>query len=189
MCEESSDEAKANSVKKTYQLLRNWCFTYNFLTLNKDDARNVIPSDFAGELKEVLTTSYSKFEAAIKATKEEYEKELPAEVQKEVVDRLIKFVSARTADNIDAKFDSKIAEWTTQIDAKKDEVPKGEPRRPRRNSKGSNSDNEKRRRPKKNKAGKEENLEEQLRNVMSQVADRSSSVRFSKDDFESLSEA
>lgn len=87
--------------------------------MNKDEARNVIPADHEAEIKEVLTTYYPKFDAAIRSGKEEYEKELPSEVHQDVVDKLLKFVAARTADQINAKFDAKISDWSAQIDAKR----------------------------------------------------------------------
>ena len=66
--------------------------------MGKDEARNIIPPDHEAEIKEVLTSYYPKFNAAISAGKDEYEKELPAEVHQDVVDKLLKFVAARTAD-------------------------------------------------------------------------------------------
>ena len=66
--------------------------------MSKDEARNIIPPDHEAEIKEVLTSYYPKFNEAISAGKDEYEKELPAEVHQDVVDKLLKFVAARTAD-------------------------------------------------------------------------------------------
>jgi len=111
-------------------------------------------------------------------------------------------VSLKTPDHINAKFEAKITDWSAQIDAKQGPAkerepreprePGSKPRRPRRNS-GSGSSREqskkKDRKDKKPASSSEASLEDQLRNVMDQVAKRSSSVRFSKDDFESLSEA
>jgi len=162
--------------------------------MNKEDARNVIPADHEAEIKEVLTSYYPKFDAAIRAGKDEFEKELPAEVHQDVVDKLLKFVAARTADQINAKFDAKISDWSAQIDAKQGPPRERQARRPRKNS--GNSDSSKNRKSKSKKKGgakkeakAEERLEEQLRSIMDQVDKRSSSVRFSKDDYASLAEA
>jgi hypothetical protein len=55
-----------------------------------------IPADFEAELKEVLTADfYDNFATALKATKEEYQKELPAAVTEQVVEKLLKFVSVK----------------------------------------------------------------------------------------------
>ena len=134
----------------------------------KDDARNVIPTDHEAEIKEVLTSYYPKFEAAIKAGKDEYEKELPAEVHQDVVDKLLKFVAARTADQINAKFDEKISDYSAQIDAKQGPAKERSPRqrRARRNS-GSDSSKKTKKKGKKEAAKEEESLEEKLRSIMS----------------------
>ena len=44
--QETTDEAKTATVKKAYQVLRNFCVAYNFVTLTKEEARNIIPTDF-----------------------------------------------------------------------------------------------------------------------------------------------
>jgi len=185
---ESTDESKAAIVKKTNQVIRNFVFTYNFPDKPDSDGRNQIPEDFKAELKQVLTDKhFSAFEKALTASKEEYEKELPAEVAKEVVDKLLKFVSVKEPDHIVKRFEAILDDLTEQLEARK-----GEPREPRqrkrRDSKASvSSKDSKGKKPKKGK--KEEGLEDKLRQVLKDVAKRSQSVRFSKDDFASFSEA
>ena len=123
LSKESSEDDKKAAAKNAYQLLRLFCFTYNYITiLDKDADRQHIPADFEAEIKEVLTSHYfSKYEAAIKAKKEDYEKELPDEISKEVADKLVKFVSVKETDHITAKFEAKLAELSTDIEAKKKE--------------------------------------------------------------------
>jgi hypothetical protein len=77
-----SEEKKKSTVKLTYQLLRTFCFTYNFITITDKEAEKFcIPDDFEAELKEVMTSDFfSQFAAAIKSPKEEFEKELPEHV-------------------------------------------------------------------------------------------------------------
>jgi len=141
----------------------------------------------------VLTSDYfSKYEAAIKAKKEDYENELPAEVSQEVVDKLVKFVSVKETDHITAKYEAQLTELSASIDANKKERgiedhPKNDnavrkarksKKSSRRNSVNSDASND-----------KEVSLEDQLKAVLNEVQKRTDSVRFSKDDFESLSDA
>jgi hypothetical protein len=148
-----------------------------------------MPKDFEADLKKALTAAnYAKYDAAIKATKEEYEAQLPAKITAESAEKLLKFVEDKEADHITSHYETKIAQLTEQINAikvEKPRAPKGEKKeRVRRNS---DSDDKKAAKPRKGK--KEEPLEDQLHSVLASVAKRSDSVRFSKDDFESFSEA
>jgi len=187
---ESSEEAQKQSVKDAYQLLRSFCYSYNFAKNSDREApRFEMPKDFEADLKKALTAAnYAKYDAAIKATKEEYEAQLPAKITVDSAEKLLKFVQDREADHITSKYETKMAELTEKINAIKVEKPR-EPRvkkeRTRRNS--DNSDDKPAKKAK--KAKKEEPLEDQLHSVLTQVAKRSDSVRFSKDDFESFSEA
>ena len=172
-------------------MIRNFVFTFNFPSHPDSEGRNEIPEEFAAELKQVLTDKhFSAFKKALAASKEEYEKELPAEVAKEVVDKLLKFVSVKESDHIVKKFEAVIDDLTEQLDSRK-----GEPREPRqrkrRDSKATDSEDSKAKKPRKAKAAKKEEggLEDRLRQVLKDVARRSQSVRFSKDDFASFSEA
>jgi hypothetical protein len=59
LSKESSDEDKKATAKHAYQLLRLFCFTYNYITIpDKDADRQHIPADFEAEIKEVLTTQF-----------------------------------------------------------------------------------------------------------------------------------
>lgn len=192
---ESSDEQQKVAVKSAHSLLRQFYYTFNYITNQARDApRYAVPSEFEAEIKEVLTDSnFAKFEAAAKATKEEYEKELPMNISSEVAERLLKFLSIKESDHIKAKYNSVIDELTTQIDARKtlpkEKKPK-QTRRPRKDSKGSDASSGKAKKEK--KAAKKPaaaSIEEQLQAILKEVSKRSSAVRFSKDDFESYSEA
>jgi hypothetical protein len=185
LSKESTDEDKKACAKHTYQLLRLFCFTYNYITiLEKDADRQHIPADFEAEIKEVLTDAYfTKYQSAIKAKKEDYENELPAEVSADVIDKLIKFVSVKETDHITAKYEVKLAELTEQVDAKKKE--RGIEDRPKAAKKPS----KKKVRRNSESSSKEVPLEDQLTAVLNEVRKRTDSVRFSKDDFESLSDA
>lgn len=166
-------------VKNAHALLRLFCFAYNNLTMEKGADRFVIPADFEAELKEVLTAQFfSKFEKAMRATKEEFEQELPAEVSSEVVEKLMKFVSVKETDHINAKFDDKIASLTERIEAIRKEQGIELKPRPKRAKKSPRSPD-----------SKGESLEEQLVSVLKEVRKRTKAVKFAKGDFASLSEA
>lgn len=175
-------------MKNSYSLLRAFSYSYNYFDHPEKDAeKNHIPADFEAEIKEVLTDSYfSKFAAAIKAPKEEFEKELPEEVSAEVVERLLKFVSVKENDHIVRKYETLLAELSEKIDAQKKERDAIAPPKEKRDSP---------KRPRKPKQKREsssaddESLEDQLIQILRDVGKRSDSVRFSKDDFESYSEA
>ena len=68
--EDDSEEKRKVTVKYAYQLLRSFCFSYNFVTITDKEAEKFcIPDDFKDELKEVLTNEhFGKFEAAIKSS-------------------------------------------------------------------------------------------------------------------------
>lgn len=60
--EPKEDDTAKDTVRHTYSLLRVFSLTYNFINLEKDDDKAVIPTDFSDELKQVLTqANYSKF--------------------------------------------------------------------------------------------------------------------------------
>jgi hypothetical protein len=194
---ESSDEEQRVAVKSAHSLLRQFYYSYNYITQARDAPRYAVPSEFEAEIKEVLSDSnFAKFEAAAKATKEEYEKELPKSISTEVADRLIKFLSVKESDHIKAKYNSVIDELTTQIDARKalpkdpkEKKPKQQ-RRPRKDSKASDASSGKAKKDKKTgKKAAAVPIEDQLQAILKEVSKRSSAVRFSKDDFESYSEA
>lgn len=57
LSKESSEDDKKATAKHAYQLLRLFCFTYNYITIpDKDADRQHIPADFEAEIKEVLTS-------------------------------------------------------------------------------------------------------------------------------------
>ena len=184
--EDSTEEGKAKSAKVAHQLLRNFCMTYNFITLTKDDNRAVIPADFASELEQVLTDKYyAKFEAAVKASKEDYEKELPDEVSSEVIDKLIKFVQLKEKDHVVAKFDKAIDELKTQIDARRSEEPAAKPTKktsPRQTK--SKSKSKKRGKALSDSSKDEETAEDQLRNAIKAISGRVQKLRLNKDDYD-----
>ena len=186
---ETTDEAKKDAARCSYTLLRAFAYTFNFFEHPEKEAdRNYIPNDFEAELKEVLTDKYyPKYAAAIKATKEEYEKELPQEISAEVVERLLKFVSVKENDHIVRKYEAKLTDFTEKIDAKKKERDAiAPPREKREPSKRQRKDKKKRRN---SQSSNDTPLEDQLATILKEVGKRTNSVRFSKDDFESYSEA
>lgn len=129
---ESTDQAKEGCVKLTYQLLRTFCFAYNNLHSAKDAEKFAIPADFEAELKEVLTDKYySGFSNAIKATKEEYKTQLPADMSGEVCERLLKFVSVKEKDHIITKYESQINDLSAKITDKTKERDAIQPPRPK----------------------------------------------------------
>lgn len=135
---------------------------------------------------------FEKFTAAIRSPKEDFEKELPDHVTEQVVERLLKFVSVKQTNHIVDKYEDHLKDLTGQIEDKTKERDAIKPptkekerrnserrqRNPRRNSRRSNSDSD--------DSG---DVEERLQSILREVSKRSDSVRFSKDDFESFSEA
>lgn len=186
---EDTEEEKKKTVKFTYQLLRTFCFTYNFITItDKETDKFVIPTDFEAELKEVMTKDYfDKFTAAIKSPKEDFEKELPDHVTEQVVEKLLKFVSVKQTNHIVDKYEDLLKTLTEKIEAKTEERDAIKPPvKERRNSE------RRQRNPRKNSRSDSDDsgsVEERLQSILNEVSKRSDSVRFSKDDFESLSEA
>jgi len=183
LLKESPEEKMKPLVKNCYGLFRLFCFSYNFINLGAERGadRASVPADFESELKEVLTSAYfSKFEEAIRAKKEDFEKELPEEVSTEVAEKLMKFVSVKEADQINAKYNDKLAELTEKIDAIRKEKGIEISARPKRVKKAKSP---------RSPAAKGDSLEDQLVSVLKEVKKRTEAVRFAKDDFASLSEA
>lgn len=192
---DSSEDGQKASVRHAYQLLRSFCSTYNSLQNVEVADRFKVPADFESELKEVLTDNYfANFSDAIQATKEEFEAKLPKTVTSDVCERLLKFVSVKEKDHIISKYEAKIDEITTQVDAKVAErnaiKPPAAPRAPRAPREKSNPSN-KRQRSRRNSGDSSQSasLEDRLTDILKEVSKRTDSVQFSKDDFESLSEA
>lgn len=185
---ESTDDHKQSAVRLTYQLLRSFCFSYNWLNSDKDAEKFCIPPDFEAELKDVLTEKYfSKFADAIKASKEEFKSHLPAEVPAEVCDHLLKFVSIKEKDHILSKYEGIITDLTDKITGKTKERDAISPPAPRKERKPREAKPRNRR----DSGGSESEtpLEDRLHEIMMEVAKRTNSVHFSKDDHASYSEA
>lgn len=145
----------------------------------KDADRSYVPADFDAEVQEVLTAKYySHFSAAIKAKKEDFEKELPSEVAPEIIEKLLKFVSVKETDHIIGKYETKIKEITSKIDELRKE--RGETKKKPAKKSPRSPKNEKK---------KEVPLEEQLHSILAEVKKRTNSVQFSKDDYSTYSEA
>jgi Mn-containing catalase len=90
-----------------------------------------------------------------------YKSSLPESLDALVVQNLVKFVLAKEADHINAKYDKELANLTTQIDSKKVEP----------NSKS-------RRVP-----DSEFTLEDQMNTLLKKIQEKSRKNRFQKDDF------
>jgi len=195
---QDSDKDKQAAVKQTYQLLRSFCFAYNWVTGDKDSEKFAIPADFEDELKEVLTDQYySSFGNAIKASKEEYQTHLPAHLTSEVCDRLLKFVANKEKDQIVSKYEGQLTDLTDKINSKTKErdairppAPKKDPK-PKKESKDAKKTDAKKDRKRRNSGSSDSDtpLEDRLHRLLKEVGKRTNSVRFSKDDFASLSEA
>ena len=185
---EDTDAGKESCVKLTYQLLRTFCFAYNHLN-SKDAEKFNIPTDFEAELKEVLTDNcYSGFANAIKASKEDYKSQLPANVTQEVCDRLLKFVSVKEKDHIVTKYESHINDLTAKIDDKVKERDAIQPPRQKTDTKKEPKEakekKQRKRRDSKNSSDSEPaSLEDRLHGILKEVSKRTDSVRFSKDDY------
>ena len=192
--EPKEDDTAKDSVRHTYSLLRVFSLTYNFINLEKEDDKAVIPTDFSDELKQVLTqANFSKFSEAFKGPKEDFEKSLPEKVEKAVVDRLVKFVQAKESDHINARYEKELADLTTQIDARKSE-PRPKQVRKRKDSNVSADKNKSsaKKGSKKSaspKSQKDENLEDQMSSLLRKINDKSRFIKLKKDDFESYSDA
>ena len=169
--------------------MRSFCFSYNSINKAQEAERFVVPADFESEVKEVLTDQYySNFAAAIKASKEDYQKELPTSVSSDVCDRLLKFVSIKENDHVVAKYEAQLTELTDKITAKIEERNAIQPP-PAKRDESEKREKKKTRKRRGSGASSDSSLEDRLTDILKEVSKRSDSVRFSKDDFESFSEA
>lgn len=130
---DESEEKQKIAVKQTYQLLRVFCATFNFITIDDKEAdKFCIPEEFDAELQEVLTKEFfEKFSTAIKSSKEEFEKELPEKINEQVVEKFLKFVSVKQTNHIISKYEDRIKDFTEQIDSKTKERDAIQPPKPR----------------------------------------------------------
>lgn len=181
-------------MRQTYQLLRSFCSTYNSLQSVEVADRFKVPADFESELKEVLTDEYfANFSDAIQATKEEFEAKLPKTVTADVCERLLKFVAVKEKDHVVSKYEAKLEDLTSKVNAKvaeRNAIKPPAPRIPKAPREKSNPSN-KRQRSRRNsgESNQSTSLEDRLSDILKEVSKRTDSVQFSKDDFESLSEA
>jgi hypothetical protein len=92
---ESSEENQKMAVKDAYQLLRSFCYAYNFgKNSDKDAPRFEMPKSFEADLKKALTpTNYTMYVDAIAASKEEFETKLPGKITTDAAEKLLKFVA------------------------------------------------------------------------------------------------
>lgn len=166
--------------------------TYNFINLDKEDDKAVIPTDFTGELKQVLTqANFDKFSLAFKGPKEDFEKSLPESIEKSVSERLIKFVQAKESDQINTRYEKELADLTTQIDTRKSE-PRPKQVRKRKDSttsKEKSSASKKGSKKSGSPKAQNENLEDQMSSLLKKINDKSRLIKLKKDDFESYSDA
>jgi len=139
----------------------------------------------------LTATYFSKFTAAIAANKEDFEKELPDHVSKEVAERLLKFVAVKEKDQIISKCETHISELTEDITAKTKVRDELKPPAKKSESKPKAKAQKKKKVVKQNSdsSSDEAPLEDRLRNVLKEVSRRSDAVHLTKDDFESFSEA
>jgi len=180
LSEPGADDTPKDAVKFSYSLLRVFSLTYNFINLEKDDDKAVIPTDFSDELKQVLTeANFEKFSAAFKGPKEEYDKCLPETIEKSVSDLLIKFVQAKESDHINARYEKELTELTTQIDSRKSE-PRPKQVRKRKDSTAS-ADKEKKspasRSKKSSPKSDDESLEDQMTSLLKKINDKSRFIK------------
>ena len=180
---DESEEKQKQAVKNAYQVLRSFCFAFNGLTiLDKEAEKFFIPDDFEAELKEVLTADYfSKFEAAIKASKEDYPNELPATVSEAVVEKLLKFISVKQTNHIVIPYEEIITSLTEKIDPM---VKERDNLAPPREKKEKKEKVQRRRRD-----SEDDSREARLQDILREVSRRSDSVHLSKDDHAQFSEA
>lgn len=170
--------------------MRSFCFSYNAINKAEESDRFVVPADFESEVKEVLTDKYySSFAAAIKASKEEYQKELPASVSSDVCDRLLKFVSVKEKDHVITRYETLLTELTDKITAKIEERNAIAPPPAKRDDSERREKKKTQRKRRNSDQSNDGSLEDRLTDILKEVSKRSDSVRFSKDDFESFSEA
>lgn len=92
---ESSEENQKMAVKDAYQLLRSFVYACNFATnSDKEAPRFVMPKDCSAGMKAALGgANYAMYEAAIGASKEEFEAKLPAKITSDAADKLLKFIA------------------------------------------------------------------------------------------------
>ena len=104
---ESSDESQKMAVKDTYQLLRSWVYACNFATnSDKDAPRFEMPKDCISAVKTALGgANYAMYEAAIGASKEEFEDKLPTKITSDAADKLLKYVADNEAAHITSRFE------------------------------------------------------------------------------------
>lgn len=146
-----------------------------------------IPADFESELKEVLTSDYfPKYASALKASKEEYEKELPASVSEQVVEKLLKFVSVKQTNHIVSKYEEELKDITEKID---DKVKERDSIQPPRLRKEKPKKEKRQRSPRTPRSDDSESLEDRLKGVLKELGKRTNGVKLSKDDYASFSEA
>ena len=104
---ESDEEKQKAAVKDAYQLLRSWCYASNFaMNSDKEAPRFEMPKDCVAGVKAALgSANYAMYEAAIGATKEEYEAKLPTKITSDAAEKLLKFCADNEAAHITSRLE------------------------------------------------------------------------------------
>ena len=165
------------AVVVSYKLVRNLAITFNWVRMQKEEDKRVVPEEFQAELMGVYgTESYSKVVEALKLTSAEVASVLPAKLDAKVTDAIIKWCDQK--EKIVVEYLEKVVtECSDEITARKDE-----PRPPKKKS------------PKSPKAAAKKSAkmdgapEENFRELMDQVREKVRKIKFGQNDFKVYSD-
>ena len=117
------------AVVVSYKLVRNLAITFNWVRMQKEEDKRVVPEEFQAELMGVYgTESYSKVVEALKLTSAEVASVLPAKLDALVTDSIIKWCDQKEKVVVE-DLEKVITECSDEITARKDE-----PRPPKKKS-------------------------------------------------------
>ena len=169
------------AVVVSYKLVRNLAITFNWVRMQKEEDKRVVPEEFQAELMGVYgTESYSKVVEALKLTSAEVASVLPAKLDVKVTDAILKWCDQKEKIVV-ADLEKVITESSDEITARKDE-----PRPPKKKS--PKSPRSPKSSSKKSPKMADGAPEEKFRVLMDQVREKVKKIKFGQNDFKVYSE-
>ena len=162
------------AVVVSYKLVRNLAITFNWVRMQKEEDKRVVPEEFQAELMGVYgTESYSKVVEALKLTSAEVASVLPAKLDAKVTDAIIKWCDQKEKIVVE-DLEKVVTECSDEITARKDE-----PRPPKKKSPKAAA---------KKSAKMDGAPEENFRELMDQVREKVRKIKFGQNDFKVYSD-
>lgn len=193
-----AEKKPLSKVLECYRLIRNFCITYNWITLGGERKSYLfIPDDFKSDLTSLLSEeALKKFLAAMEGPVADVVTTLPAEFDDAQVKKVVDFIGQKDKDAIIERLkkdiDSLSAEFEVLKAAKKakeaSESKASKTKKKDAPKKAANVTSGKESRSKSKTKDSSFNAESMFKDMITQIKKRVSAIRFESDDYQVFSE-